>query len=108
MFITKKSMLPAVALGCTVLLAAGCTDHEQLKKEIVQAAQKQEDIRSYHFTGTATLKLDPALFHGLPPMTVAMLSLLKESRIDSGNEIRTFWKMELSDRKYVLIESDQQ
>lgn len=82
MFTTEKNLLPAVALGCTVLLAAGCTDHQQLKKEVVQAAQKQEEIRSYHFTGTMDLKLDPALFQGVPPLTAGILSLLKESRIE--------------------------
>ncbi|UUZ96106.1 hypothetical protein LJK87_18150 [Paenibacillus sp. P25] len=82
MFTTEKNLLPAVALGCTVLLAAGCTDHQRLKKEVVQAAQKQEEIRSYHFTGTMDLKLDPALFQGVPPLTAGILSLLKESRIE--------------------------
>ncbi|MCZ8511208.1 hypothetical protein O9H85_01885 [Paenibacillus filicis] len=80
--LTPKNIAIPLLLGCAVLLTAGCTDHQQLKQQVVQAAKKQEEIRSYQFTGSVNLKLDAALFQGLPPMTAAMLSLLKESTIE--------------------------
>lgn len=80
MFILRK-MLPLLLLGCFLFLAVGCTDHEQLKQDLLQAASKQEQVQSFRFSGEANLQLDAALFQGAQPMTAAMLGLFKESTI---------------------------
>ncbi|WP_426447743.1 hypothetical protein ACP26L_26095 [Paenibacillus sp. S-38] len=76
------ALLRTLALGSALLTAAGCTDHELLKQELQQAAAKQEQIKTYRFSGQAELALDASLFEGMPPMTAALLSLFKESRIE--------------------------
>lgn len=75
LLITRK-MLPLLLLCCILVLAAGCTDHEQLKQDLLQAAAKQKQVQSYRFSGQANLQLDPSLFQGAQPMTAAMLSFV--------------------------------
>ncbi|AFC32228.1 hypothetical protein PM3016_5532 [Paenibacillus mucilaginosus 3016] len=76
------ALLRTLALGSALLTASGCTDHELLKQELQQAAAKQEQIKTYRFSGHAELALDASLFEGMLPMTAALLSLFKDSRIE--------------------------
>ncbi|MCZ8518752.1 MULTISPECIES: hypothetical protein [Paenibacillus] len=79
---TSAALLRTLTMGAALLLASGCTDHDQLKQELMQAASKQEEIKTYRFSGHAELALHPSLFEGLPPLTTAMLSLFKEASIE--------------------------
>lgn len=71
----------ALAMVCAVALITGCTDHQKLKQDMLQAVQKQEQARSYRFTGELQLQLDASLFAGAQPLTAAMATLLKDSAI---------------------------
>ncbi|CAG7620462.1 hypothetical protein ACFQI7_05785 [Paenibacillus allorhizosphaerae] len=82
-----KAIAIVLLLCCVLLLAAGCTDHKQLKQDLLQAAQKQEHIQTYRFSGHADMKLDASLFAGMPPLTAAVLSMFKESSIDYSGSV---------------------
>lgn len=80
MFTTRK-LIPLLLLCCFLLLASGCTDHEQLKQDLLQAYAKQEQVQSFRFSGQSVLQLDSSLLQGAQPMTAAMLGLFKDSTI---------------------------
>ncbi|WP_079910509.1 hypothetical protein [Paenibacillus sp. 32352] len=66
----------------TMIILAGCTDHKQLKQDLLQAVAKQQDIASYQFEGAIELHADSSLLGQANPLTVSLFSLMKESKID--------------------------
>ncbi|MCM3267318.1 hypothetical protein [Paenibacillus elgii] len=77
-----RTIFCAALISCTVLLTSACTDHQQVKQDLVQAVAKQEQIQSYRYAGEAELKLDASLFSGSQPVTAALLGLVKESKFE--------------------------
>lgn len=67
-----------------MLFSTGCTDNAALKQEMLQAAAKQEQIASYRFNGSLELHADSSLLGAgqTSPMTIALFSLLKDSKLD--------------------------
>jgi hypothetical protein len=83
MAITHKWMTTAVLASLLVPLLGGCTDHQAIKQSVQQAIAKQNDMKSYKFSGSADLKLGASLSAPAGnPMTAAVLGSLKESVIE--------------------------
>ncbi|WP_248926623.1 hypothetical protein [Paenibacillus hamazuiensis] len=76
----KKSALIAVVIAFGAV-ASGCTDHQQLKNDLLQAVAKQPDMKSYRFEGSVDLKLQPDL-KDAAPLTATFVAMLKNSRIN--------------------------
>jgi hypothetical protein len=83
MAITPKWMAKVILASLLVPLLGGCTDHLAVKQAVQQAIAKQNDMKSYKFSGSADLKLGLSVpVQGGNPMTAAVLSSLKESVIE--------------------------
>lgn len=54
----RKSLIGLAGLALFVALAAGCSDDDTLKKEVQQSVQKQIEMKSYSFTGSANVHAD--------------------------------------------------
>jgi hypothetical protein len=75
----RASLLLSASL---ILFITGCTDYKQLKADLLQAVNKQEEIKSYRFTGTIELKADASLLGQASPFAAALFAILKESKIE--------------------------
>ncbi|PZE22668.1 hypothetical protein [Paenibacillus xerothermodurans] len=75
----SASLLLPLAL---FLFLAGCTDHDQAKQDLLQAVAKQEEVKSYKFSGSLELNADTSLLGQASPMTTALFAMIKESKID--------------------------
>lgn len=74
----RKSLLGLAGLTLFVALAAGCSDDDTLKKEVRQSIQKQTEMKSYSFTGSANVRADVP-----KPQTVSLTSQLSEALANS-------------------------
>ncbi|TDF96702.1 hypothetical protein [Paenibacillus piri] len=75
----RATVLISAAL---MLLVTGCTDNKQLKTDLLQAVHKQEEIKSYRFTGSIELKADASLLGQASPFAAALFAILKDSKIE--------------------------
>ncbi|MCR8634988.1 hypothetical protein [Paenibacillus radicis (ex Xue et al. 2023)] len=76
---TARASLLSAAL---VLFVTGCTDYKQIKADLLQAVNKQEEIKNYRFTGSIELKADAALLGQANPFAAALFAILKDSKIE--------------------------
>jgi hypothetical protein len=78
---TRKTTI-YLSLLLFLLLITGCTDYKQLKVDMMQAVNKQEEIKSYAFTGSIELKADSSLLANTTPFAAALFALLKDSKME--------------------------
>ncbi|WP_282941507.1 hypothetical protein [Paenibacillus sp. RC67] len=65
-----------------ILILTGCTDNKQLKQDLLQAINKQQDVTNYRFQGSIELHADSSLLGQADPMTATLFSLVKESKVE--------------------------
>jgi hypothetical protein len=82
-----------ISISLTLLLAAtalsACTDTKKIKEEAQQAINKQSEMKAYNFEGSADLKLGDGLIASANPLTMNILSLLKESTLEWNGAVTT-------------------
>ncbi|KIL41731.1 hypothetical protein SD70_05005 [Gordoniibacillus kamchatkensis] len=83
MVTARKWMATAALASLLVPLLGGCTDHNAIKQSVQQAIAKQKEMKTYKFSGSASLNLGAGLpVDGGNPMTAAVLGSLKDSTIE--------------------------
>lgn len=82
---TSRKYLTSIFLLLTmsiILVLTGCTDNKQLKQDLLQAINKQQDVTSYRFQGSMELKGDASLVGQADPLTGILFSFMRESTIN--------------------------
>jgi hypothetical protein len=78
--LTYVSLLLSISF---LLLISGCIDYKQLKTDLLLAASKQEQVKSYQFKGSIELGADASILGGAAsPYAVALFAFLKDSKIE--------------------------
>lgn len=78
----NKLIIALMTVALLAFMAAGCTDGNELKQEVIQAFDKQKDMSSYRFSGQAVLQTDNELKHpDQQPLTADLYELLKQSTL---------------------------
>ncbi|WP_028549260.1 hypothetical protein [Paenibacillus sp. UNC451MF] len=65
-----------------ITILTGCTDNKQLKQDLLQAINKQQDVANYRFEGSIDLHADSSLFGQANPIAASLFSLIKESKLE--------------------------
>jgi len=78
----KKSFNTIILLILISSLLIACTNNQEIQTEALQAIDKQSEMKSYSFEGSAKLGLGDGLVPATNPLTLGIVNMLKESTLE--------------------------